>query len=80
MVNSNMAITYRRYFNEDTDEWISKATMIADGKLADPYGVVLIKKAASSGSGTRTGTGGNGELIRTWRRVPIGARRSLSLR
>jgi len=44
MVNSNMAITYRRYFNEDTDEWISKATMIADGKLADRNGVVLIKK------------------------------------
>lgn len=45
MVNSNMAITYRRYFDENTDEWISKATMIADGKLADPNGVVLIKKA-----------------------------------
>jgi len=44
MVNSNMQLTYRRYFNEDTDEWISKATMIADGKLADPNGVVLIKK------------------------------------
>ncbi len=44
MVNSNMAITFRRYFNEDTDEWISKATMIADGKLADPNGVVLIIK------------------------------------
>lgn len=44
MVNSNMAITYRRYFDENTDEWISKATMIADGKLADPNGVVLIKK------------------------------------
>lgn len=46
MVNSNMAITYRRYFNEDTDEWISKATMIADGKLADPNGVVLITKGS----------------------------------
>ncbi len=48
MVNSNMAITYRRYFDENTDEWISKATMIADGKLADPNGVVLIKKKAES--------------------------------
>jgi len=46
MVNTNMAITYRRYFDENTDEWISKATMIADGKLADPNGVVLIKKKA----------------------------------
>lgn len=52
MVNSNMAITYRRYFDENTDEWISKATMIADGKLADPNGVVLIrKKAESNGNG-----------------------------
>ena len=45
MVNSNMGITYRRYFDENTDEWISKATLIADGKLADPNGVVLVKKA-----------------------------------
>lgn len=52
MVNSNMAITYRRYFDENTDEWISKATMITDGKLADPNGVVIIKKKAeSSGNG-----------------------------
>ncbi len=49
MVNSNMAITYRRYFDENTDEWISKATMIADGKLADPNGVVLIKRKAEPG-------------------------------
>lgn len=48
MVNTNMAITYRRYFDENTDEWISKATMIADGKLADPNGVVLIKLKATS--------------------------------
>ncbi len=47
MVNSNMAVTYRRYFDENTDEWVSKATMIADGKLADPNGVVLIKLKAA---------------------------------
>lgn len=48
LVNSNMAITYRRYFDENTDEWISKATMIADGKLADPNGVVLAKLKAAA--------------------------------
>lgn len=48
MVNSNMAITYRQYFDESTDERISKATMIADGKLADPNGVVLIKLKAAA--------------------------------
>lgn len=47
MVNSNMQLTYRRYFDENTDKWISKATMICDGKLADPNGVVLIKLKAS---------------------------------
>jgi HK97 family phage major capsid protein len=46
MLNSNMQLYFKRYFNEDTDEWISKSTLIADGKLADRNGVVLIKKAA----------------------------------
>lgn len=45
MFNSNMQLFYKRYFNEDTDEWISKSTLIGDGKLADRNGVVLIKKA-----------------------------------
>ncbi len=44
LVNTNMQLTFRRYFDENTDEWISKATMIADGKLADKNSVVLIKK------------------------------------
>ncbi|GAA0313770.1 hypothetical protein GCM10008967_00320 [Bacillus carboniphilus] len=47
MVNSNMQMTFKRYFSDDTDEWISKSTLIADGKLADRNGVVLIKKAAT---------------------------------
>jgi len=44
-VNTNMSMTFKRYFNEDTDEWISKSTMIADGKLSDKNGALLIKKA-----------------------------------
>ena len=44
LLNSNMQLTFRKYFDEDTDEWISKATMIADGKLADFNGAVLLKK------------------------------------
>lgn len=46
MFNSNMQLFYKRYFNEETDEWVSKSTLIGDGKLADRNGVVLIKKAA----------------------------------
>ncbi len=45
MFNSNMQMTFKRYFDENTDEWISKSTLIGDGKLADKNGVVLIKKA-----------------------------------
>lgn len=47
LMNSNMQLTYRRYFDEGTDEWIDKATLIADGKLADRNGVVLIRKGAA---------------------------------
>lgn len=45
MINSNMQMTFKRYFNEDTDEWISKSTLICDGKLSDRHGVILITKA-----------------------------------
>ncbi|GGJ61982.1 phage major capsid protein [Virgibacillus salexigens] len=48
MFNSNMQLLFKRYFNEETDEWISKSTLIGDGKLADRNGVVLIKKGAGT--------------------------------
>lgn len=44
--NSNMNISMRRYFDESTDEWVTKATMIGDGKMIDTNGLVLIKLAA----------------------------------
>lgn len=44
--NSNMQMTMKRYFDEDTDEWIDKATLIGDGKLRDANGVLLLKKGA----------------------------------
>ena len=34
MLNSNLAMYYKRYFNEDTNKWIHKALMIVDGKMA----------------------------------------------
>lgn len=34
MLNSNLAMYYKKYFNEDTNKWIHKALMIADGKMA----------------------------------------------
>lgn len=44
--NSNMQMTMFRYFDHDTNEWVDKAILIADGKLIDPYGVVIVKKGA----------------------------------
>ena len=48
IVNSNMQMTFKRYFDEDTDEWISKSTLIADGKLGDKNGVLLLTKKAAT--------------------------------
>lgn len=33
-LNSNLAMYYKKYFNEDLNKWIHKALMIADGKMA----------------------------------------------
>lgn len=44
--NSNMQMTMYRYLDHDTNEWVDKAILIADGKLIDPNGVVIVKKGA----------------------------------
>ncbi len=46
LLNSNMQMSIKRYFDEATDEWITKATLIADGKLADVQGAILLTKKA----------------------------------
>jgi HK97 family phage major capsid protein len=45
LLNSNMQYRYKKYFDDDTDEYIHKATLIADGKLADAQNVLLLEKA-----------------------------------
>jgi len=45
-INSNLQMMMFRYFDHDTNEWIDKAILIADGKLIDPNGVVIVKKGA----------------------------------
>lgn len=45
-VNSNMAMVVKRYFDEDKNQWVDKAILIADGKLVDATGVILITKGA----------------------------------
>jgi len=46
VINSNMQMVIYRYLDQDLNQWIDKAILIADGKLIDPNGVVLIKKGA----------------------------------
>ncbi|MFS1511881.1 phage major capsid protein [Chengkuizengella sp. SCS-71B] len=46
--NSNMQMMMYRYFDHDTNEWVDKAILIADGKLIDPNGVVIIKKGVAT--------------------------------
>lgn len=46
--NSNMQMQMFRYFDHDTNEWVDKAILIADGKLIDPNGVVIVKKGAAA--------------------------------
>lgn len=47
VLNSNLQLTYKKYFDENTDEWIEKSTLIADGKVADAAGFVFLKKATA---------------------------------
>lgn len=46
VINSNMQLALFRYFDHDTNQWVDKAIMIADGKLLDPHGVVIVRKGA----------------------------------
>ncbi len=43
-LNSNMTMSYKRYFDEDNNKYVHKAIAIVDGKMADKNGLILIKK------------------------------------
>lgn len=47
-INSNMQFGMRRYFDEETNEWVNKALVVIDGKLVNPEGVWLIKKSTGA--------------------------------
>lgn len=49
-LNSNLQMVMRRYFDEDLDEYVDKATLIADGKLTTTQGFILLKKAGENPS------------------------------
>ena len=44
-VNENFGFTMRRYFDEETNEWVDKALVVVDGKVLNPSGYYLITKA-----------------------------------
>jgi len=46
-INENFAFTMRRYFDEETNEWVDKALVVVDGKVLNPNGIVKILKGAN---------------------------------
>lgn len=45
-INENFGFTMRRYYDEETNEWVDKALVVVDGKVLNPMGYYLIKKKA----------------------------------
>lgn len=45
-INENFGFTMRRYFDEETNEWVDKAIVVVDGKILNPNGYYLIKKGS----------------------------------
>lgn len=44
-INSNMQFGYKKYFDESTNQYITKALVICDGKVLDGKYIYLLKKA-----------------------------------
>ena len=45
-VNENFGFTMRRYFDDETNEWVDKALVVVDGKVLNPAGYWLIRKSS----------------------------------
>lgn len=46
-INENFGFTMRRYFDEESNKWVDKALIVADGKVINPTGYYLITKKAN---------------------------------
>lgn len=46
-LNENFGFTMRRYWDDETNEWVDKALVVVDGKVLNPVGFYLIKKKTS---------------------------------
>ena len=47
-INENFGFAMRRYFDEETNEWVDKALVVVDGKVLNPKSIYLIKKKANA--------------------------------
>ena len=47
-VNTNLQFATRRYFDEEKNEWVTKALVINDGKVLDPKYLYILKKKVSA--------------------------------
>jgi HK97 family phage major capsid protein len=43
-INENFGFTMRRYFDEETNEWVDKALVVVDGKVLNPNGFYKLIK------------------------------------
>jgi HK97 family phage major capsid protein len=50
LLNSNMQFSYKKYFDEATNQYITKALVIVDGKVLDGKYIYLLKKGAAASS------------------------------
>lgn len=46
LINSNMQFSYKKYFDENTNQYVTKALVICDGKPLDAKYIFLLKKGA----------------------------------
>ena len=47
-INTNLQFGYKKYFDEETNQYITKALVIVDGKVLDPKYIYLLKKSSKS--------------------------------
>lgn len=45
-INTNLRFGYKKYFDENTNQWITKGLVIVDGKILDAKYIFLLKKKA----------------------------------
>ena len=48
LMNTNMQFSYKKYFDENTNQYITKALVIVDGKVLDGKYIYLLKKGAAA--------------------------------